>query len=667
MSVAAADIGAGERESGFSLPGRQSLVWCLVAVIVAGVVAPGFEQMTGLVMSWPPDLVIPLKQWLTAFFHWLGNEAGIGPVRVRDITRAISALIAIPLDLTEGVLYRGIPEWRIEPLPWVALVAAVGLLGHWVAGTRLAVFCASATAYLAIFGLWSDAMRTLSIVLVSVPVAAVTGLLLGIWSTRSRRAEAVLGGVFDVMQATPHMAYLAPVVVLFGFGQVPAMMATVIFAMPPMARCVILGIRTVPSDVIEAGRMSGCTPRQLLWKVELPAAHQTLMLGLNQVVMQTLAMAVIASLVGASGLGQKLLFSLQQLYIGKATEQGIAIVLIAVVLDRLTQAYAYRPPQYVDEQRPFWQRHRHLVAFLVVLAVSIAAARFVPFLLKLPEGATITFGTTLDGWVRWFSKNAYPFIQPVRDWITVVLLLPLRNFYLALPWPVVLGAVGYAGWRLGGRRTAALTVALAAAIGLTGFWVPAMMTLYLVTAAAFLCVMIGVPVGVWCARSDAVARVVMGICDTLQTFPSFIYLIPVIMLFKVGDVSNIVAILAYASVPAIRFTNLGIRRIPAVTIEATRAAGCTSLQRLFKVEFPIAMPEIMLGINQTIMMALAMTAITALIGSRDLGQEIYKALPGADTGRGVLAGLSIAFIGIIADRLIGAWATRRKKQLGIAA
>jgi glycine betaine/proline transport system permease protein len=138
------------------------------------------------------------------------------------------------------------------------------------------------------------------------------------------------------------------------------------------------------------------------------------------------------------------------------------------------------------------------------------------------------------------------------------------------------------------------------------------------------------------------------------------------MLFKVGDFSNIIAILAYASVPSVRYTYLGIRRIPAVTIEAAQATGCSRLQRLWKVELPIALPEIMLGINQTILMALAMTAITALIGSRDLGQEIYKALPSADTGRGLLAGLGIAFIGIIADRLIGAWAKRRKRELGIA-
>ncbi|MEC5324203.1 ABC transporter permease [Aurantimonas sp. A3-2-R12] len=205
---------------------------------------------------------------------------------------------------------------------------------------------------------------------------------------------------------------------------------------------------------------------------------------------------------------------------------------------------------------------------------------------------------------------------------------------------------------------------LVLAIVLFGFWVPAVLTVYLVFSAVVICVLIGVPVGIWAARVPRVARATMVICDTLQTFPSFIYLIPVIMLLKVGDLSNIVAILAYATVPAIRYTYLGLKRIPEVTIEAAIANGASPRQRLLKVELPIALPEIMLGLNQTIMMALAMVAITALIGSRDLGQEIYRALPTADTGRGILAGLGIAAIGIIADRLIQAWAERRKKQLG---
>jgi len=658
-------VAASDSRQGLSLDDvwrtHALLLQCLAAVTI-GV---ALSLVWGAALRWPSEWVVPLREWLTQFFAWLGNDAGIGSLKVRDLTRGLSWLLSWPLYWTEAVLYRGADDLGIPPLPWVALVAGVGLLGHWAGGSRLGLFAACCTAYLALFGLWTDAMRTLAIVLVAVPLAAASGLALGIWSTRSKRAEAALAAVFDLMQATPHMAYLAPVVVLFGFGQVPAMLATIIFAMPPMARCTILGIRTVPPDIIESGRMSGCTPAQLLWKVELPAAHQTLMLGLNQVVMQTLAMAVIASLVGASGLGQKLLFSLQQLLVGKATEQGIAIVLIAIVLDRLTQAYAYREPTRHPAGEPFWRRHAHLILFLAIVMASFVAARFWPFLLKLPADMTVSFGSMLDTAVRWFSKNAYEYIQPARDWITVSLLLPLRDFYVWLPWTATFGLVGTLGYHFGGSRLALFTVFLMSIILLTGFWVPAMMTLYLVTAAVVICILIGVPVGIWCSRSDRVARVVLSICDTLQTFPSFIYLIPVIMLFKVGDLSNIIAILAYASVPAVRYTYLGLKRIPAVTLEAAEASGCSKAQRLWKVELPIAMPEIMLGINQTIMMALAMTAITALIGSRDLGQEIYKALPGADTGRGILAGLGIAIIGIIADRLIGGWARRRRAELGM--
>jgi glycine betaine/proline transport system permease protein len=490
--------------------------------------------------------------------------------------------------------------------------------------------------------------------LVTVPLAAILGLAdrhLGHAIAAGR--ESAVTPVFDVMQATPHMAYLGPVVVLFGFGQVPAMLATLGFAMPPMARCTILGIRTVPLDILEAGRMAGCTPRQLLWKVELPAAEKTLLLGLNQVVMQTLAMAVIASLVGASGLGQKLLFSLQQLQIGKATEQGIAITLIAIVLDRMTQAFMQRQPGHRADHLPWFRRHAHLTALGTLVAASVLLALVVPALAVIPKEMTLSYGGPINDAVRWVSKNLFAYIKPVRDTITIWMLLPLRDFYLWLPWPVVIGVLAAIAHHFGGWRLALLPICLFGFMLVAGFWIPLMMTIYLVTSATILCVLIGVPLGIWASRSPIAARVINAVCDTLQTFPSFIYLIPVIMLFQTSDLSNVIAMLAYATVPAIRYTYLGLMRVPVATVEAATASGATAWQRLRKVELPIAFPEILLGINQTIMMALAMVAITALIGSRDLGQEIYKALPGADTGRGLLAGLGIAFIGIVADRLIG--------------
>ena len=631
------------------------LAYALVGFIVVSIV---ISKLVAPLDDWPLEWLIPVRVWVTDFFAWFSAVA-------KPVTRAISWVLALPLNFVEALLFRGVPNWNLPPLPWPAIILGTGLMGHWCGGLRLGIFCGLCALYLAVFGLWPDAMQTLAIVVVTVPLAATIGLLLGVWATRNERVERVLNMTFDVLQATPHMAYLGPVVILFGFGQVPAMLATLGFAVPPMARLTILGIRNVPADILESGKMSGCTPRQLLWKVELPSAQQALLLGLNQVVMQTLAMAVIASLVGASGLGQKLLFSLQQLQVGKAVEQGIAITLIAVVLDQMTQAFMKRQVSHESISLQWHQKHWRLVGFLGGTLAFIILASLVPAITVYPKTMMLSYGGPINDLVRWVSKNLFPFVKPIRDTITIWMLLPMRDFYLWLPWTTVIGGLGIVGWYLGGWRLALIPICFLGFLLLAGFWVPLMLTVYLVTGCTILCILIGVPIGIWCSRSPRVARVVSVTCDLLQTFPSFIYLIPVIMLFQTSDLSNVIAMLFYATVPAIRYTFLGLQRVPQTVIEAAVAAGATPRQRLWKVELPIAFPEILLGINQTIMMALAMVAITALIGSRDLGQEIYKALPSADTGRGLLAGLGIAFIGIIASRLIGGWAAKMKQQLGM--
>jgi len=607
---------------------------------------------------WPETWIVPFRTWLTDGF-------AVFAAVIKPLTRTLSFAMAQPLHLTEILLFRGVRDWGIPPLPWVAVVAGVAILGHWIGGRTLAWFTGLCAFYLVVFGLWSKSMQTLSIVLVTVPLAAIIGLYLGIWAVGNRRIEKVLNTIFDVLQATPHMAYLGPVVVLFGFGQVPAMLATLCFAVPPMARCTILGLSTVPSDIVDAGKMSGCTQRQLLWKVKLPAAQRTLLLGLNQVVMQSLAIVVIASLVGASGLGQMLLFSLQQLQIGKAVEQGVAITLIALVLDRMTRAAMDRKPSRLAPGLNWIQRHQHLTLFLVLTVLSLAFAFVFPAIAVLPKQWALSYGAPINDVVRWISKNLYAYIKPFRDTITIWVLLPIRDTYLWLPWSTVIGTLALVGWFLGGIRLALLPVFLLGFLLVSGFWVPLMLTVYLVTSCTILCILIGLPIGVFASRNERAARIIMTICDTLQTFPSFIYLIPVIMLFQTSDLSNVIAMLFYATVPAVRYTYLGLKRVPETVLEAATACGTTKRQKLWKVELPIAFPEIVLGLNQTIMMALMMVAITAFIGSRDLGQEIYKALPGADTGRGLIAGFGIAFIGIIADRMLGTWANARKKAMGL--
>ena len=638
-------------------------IFWMAAAAVAGIVAYRMRGPRIAAIVVMVTLGVVLVDSLPIVFGSIAKALRVQPIMAPEALIGISQW---PADLLKAMMTKS----KVRYVPWVAIVLGFGILGHWVGGWRLALTSVLCMGYLAVTGLWRESMKTFSLVVVAVPFSALIGLWLGVWVTRSQRAAKIITPIFDLMQATPHLAYLVPVVVMFGAGQVPALIATVIFAMPPMARCTILAIQTVPSDITESGRMSGCTPRQLLWKVQLPASQRTLLLGLNQVIMQTLAMVVICSLVGAQGLGHKLLFSLQQLKLGFATMQGAAIVLMAIVLDRITQAYANRAADYSHlEPKTFVQRHAHALVFLAMVAITILASfyfRDVSMLTKKHLLVNSKDALELDKVIKAYTFAMIDFIRPIRDFITIYMLIPLRDFYHLIPWTVTGGVLAVLSYRMGGWSLTALTSSLLVFVILTvGNWQFAITTFYFVSTALVICVAIGVPLGIWAARSDRVARIVMSGCDILQTFPSFIYLLPAIMLFRVGELAIITAIVPYATVPAIRYTYLGLKRIPAVTLEAAVANGCTPWQKLWKVELPVAVPEIMLGVNQTIMMGLAMTAITALIGGQDLGQEIYRALPTSDAGRGVMAGLGIASLGIIFDRLIGAWADKRKKELGI--
>jgi len=194
-----------------------------------------------------------------------------------------------------------------------------------------------------------------------------------------------------------------------------------------------------------------------------------------------------------------------------------------------------------------------------------------------------------------------------------------------------------------------------------------MITVYLCGVSVLFAACIGIPIGILAASNSRTNRAAQVAIDTLQTLPSFVYLIPVVMLFRVGDFAAMLAVIAYSVAPAIRYTILGIQQVPAHLIEASRAMGCTPNQIRWRVQLPIALPQIMLGINQTIMMALSMLVITALVGTRDLGQEVYIALTKADTGGGIVAGVCVACIAIVADRFISQWSHKKKMKLGLPA
>jgi len=623
---------------------------------------------------YPRESAVPLRYWISDFMRWLINDFDLGLFTFKEVTRSISWLLDWPLAAAYGLLASGfeveVGEDRILELPrlsWVGVVVLVAALGYAVRGTGLAVLVGGCFLYLAIFGQWDSAMVTLSSILIAVPIGVGVGLLVGIVGFRSRRAELAITPVLDLMQTVPVFAYLVPVLFLFGFGPVAAMIATIIYATPPMVRCTMLGLRLVPTEVVEFGRMAGCSQRQLLWKVQIPSARGTLMVGVNQVIMMSLNMVIIASMIGAGGLGFDVLSSLKRLQIGAGVEAGLAITLLAIALDRLSQAFASRPPPEHRESRPpFWRRHPHLTVALIVMVGTTLLGLVVGAFEALPERLRLTTGPFWNDLVSWINVNFFDELDAVKSWLLLNVLIPVKRFLLALPWVAVMAMVALAGYQLGGWRLAALTASLTLFMAVTGNWEKSMTSVYLCGISVFIASLIGVPIGILAAIHDRTHRVVQVVIDTLQTLPSFVYLIPVVMLFRVGDFSAMIAIVAYAVAPAVRYTDHGIRRVRADLVEAARAMGCTRGQILRRVQLPIAMPEIMLGINQTIMMALAMLVITALVGTRDLGQEVYIALTKADTGRGIVAGLCVAFIAITADRLIGAWARRKKQELGIA-
>ncbi|GKX32625.1 MAG: ABC transporter permease [Rhizobiaceae bacterium MnEN-MB40S] len=626
-------------------------------------------------MDTPRAIRLPIKDDISDFMDWLVNSATFGLFTFTQFTRAISWLIEQPYLLVKSMLVTGWVQGfgdnavqLLPPFSWIAVIVTVFAMGYYARNLWLGLFVAACFLYLAIFGQWESAMVTLSSILIAVPIGVAGGLLLGILAYRWRWFNVAISPVLDLMQTVPIFAYLVPILFLFGFGPVAALLATIIYAMPPMVRITTLALKSVPEEIREFGLMAGCTNRQMTWKVLVPAANRSLMVGVNQVIMLSLNMVIIASMIGAGGLGYDVLTSLRRLDIGGGLEAGVAIVVLAIALDRLSQAFADRnPPDHSALPASPVRRHPWITTCLLVALGTGLAGLLLPALQAYPRELWVTTGDFWSKLVEYINVNFFDQIEAVKTFMLVTFLVPVKRFLLGLPWPWVIALLTFAGWQLGRWRLAVMVLLMSLFILVNDLWDKAMVTVYLVGVSVVIASLIGIPIGVWSAQHKRADRIVAAVIDTLQTLPSFVYLIPVVMLFRVGDFSAMIAVVLYALAPAIRYASHGVKTVDPQLIEAGVVSGCTRRQLLWRIRLPLALPEIMLGINQTLMLAISMLVITALVGTRELGQEVYIALTKADTGRGIVAGLSIAFIAIIADRMIAAGAARARKRLGLEA
>jgi glycine betaine/proline transport system permease protein len=621
----------------------------LAAMIVAAMVICHLTLSRSL--SWPASLEWnSLTHYLDNVQTWLSDQ---GDKTHPNILYRILNGISSGLDTMVRWLYDALTK-----LTWVGTTVFSTLLALRFGGRRAAVIMFAAFASFAALGLWDNSMQTLALMLVAVALSLAVGVPLGVLAGRSDRFNAQITPVLDAMQIIPAFAYLMPVVIFFSVGPGAAVITTMIYAVPPAVRITSLGIRAVPANTVEAATALGSTGRQVLWKVQLPLARRMLLLSVNQTILFALSMVVIAGLIDTNGgLGTPVTNGLNS-NPALAILAGTAIVIMAIALDRVTESIADRTDPAKRHLDAAARRRARLATSAAAAGVALAAGLGYVF-----SAGHVYSRWTAQDWLLARVQSVLDYVQkpttflfrditnPVGTFLVAHMLQPLDTFLVETPWFVTLvGLVGIA-YVLSGLRPAVTTALMFALIGFAGEWQDAMDTFSQVLVATAIAVVIGVVLGVWAAESDLVSRITRPINDILQTLPQLVYVIPFVYVFPISYVPGLIASVLYAFPVVVRLVERGVRDVAPPAVEAAGAFGATRLQILLKVKIPLARDAIMLGINQGIIMVLAVVVIAGLVGSGGLGYAVAQGLQRNQFGVGVVASLAILAMGIALDRV----------------
>lgn len=635
-------------------------------IILAIAVTVTLLQYAALLPTWlhriPEAMIPPFATWLDVIFNFVKEDLGL-----LKFTRFLTGGLEVVLDASGNVFY-GKRRWpNLGPMPWTAVAGVAAVIGYYLGGWRLALLGGGTFVWTALIGQWEIAMETMSVLAVAAPMAFVIGLSLGIAAWRYEWVDKVIRPVLSVLQTLPFFTYLLPAVIFFKVGPTAGAVATTIYAIPPMILMTTLGLQKVSPEVVEAGKMSGCSKFQMLRHVYIPSARTEILVGVNQVIMLCLAMVVLTAFIGMPGLGAKLLAMMGSFKLGRSFEIGVTIVLLAVTLDRMSKAWVVKQPVHFEKGTSWVNRHKTLVVAIAVFIGFTLLSMVVPIAGTIGRGQDFSQGKELDNLIKGFL--AIDVVKDVTYGIRYVLnvwiLNPFRDFLLSIPTPAfIMVIVAFAVW-LGGRREGIIAAIFFGLVAMSGWWDRSVITLYSVLAAVAIAMLIGIPVGVMASRSDKWSRRVLLACDTAQTFPSFIYLIPAIMLFGITATAVVGSVLIFAMVPLTRYTIEGLRTVPPEMTEAADMAGATRMQKLVNVQLPLALPTMAVGFNQAIMFAFFMVIIAAFIGTQDLGQELQRTLAGTDLGKNFVLGICVSLMALTFDLVIMKWAADKKRALGL--
>jgi glycine betaine/proline transport system permease protein len=622
--------------------------------------------------------------------------------------------------------YMALENFFVES-PWILIMSLMTLPALAYGGIRLALFCMFTVYFWGAVDMWEVSMQTLALMGLSVILSVILGVILGIFSSQSDRFENFLKPILDTMQVMPAFVYLFPAMFFFGIGGAPAILATLIYAMPPIIRLTNLGIRQVSKETIESAESFGSNKYQLLFKIKIPMALPSIMMGVNQTIMMALALVVLATFIGAEGLGGQVWQAIRKLDVGWAMEGGLCILFMAIMFDRLSSAISKDKETLPNDVEKFYllpqSLQRYPLANLIELPLRIIVkltylifSNIINIFASFFDSSISIFNKSYSGIIKNFMNQRYflfssllifffiyifdayffaigtfpetwtieiqkpienavkamtldpgfiSFAKGLKYFIYLYLLKPLNAFLTQIPWWYTMVVFIIIGYVTVGLRFATITAILLAFIGATGMWMHSMITLSSVLVSVLICFVIGVPLGVLASYNKWYRDIQNVVLDAMQTLPYFCYLIPVLMFFGGNIVSAVIATVIYSVPPIIRLTALGLSQVSGGYSEVSKSFGGTGIQTLNKVKFPLAVPSLVMGFNQTVIMAFAMQIVTPLIGGKGLGLQVFNALQRSDTGRGLSAGLAIVLLAIIIDRITHAWTKKQRQALGL--
>nr|MBA2558891.1 ABC transporter permease subunit [Propionibacteriales bacterium] len=545
-----------------------------------------------------------------------------------------------------------------RPLPqigWFGIVALASWVTFAVAGWRSLLLVVPSFLAFGFLGLWEDSIDTLIITAVAVALCVIVGVPVGIWMAHNKTVSAVVTPVLDVMQTMPSFSYLLPIVIIFSIGSAAAIVVIFIYAAPPVIRITAHGIASVSAATLEATSSLGQTRWQRLKDVELPMAKKTIIVGVNQTTMAALAMAIIAGYIDSPGLGGNVLSALQRNQLGNAAVAGVAIVLMAIMLDRTTSAASERSEKATrsGSANPQWRRLGLVgggVATLVAVWLSNTRRGFNVFPSSPDLGTPIA--NVVDDFADWMLRNLSGFTSSIQVNFTNYFLNPLQDLIANSPWYVSGVMILAIAMVVGGWRALAFSTLCLAGVYYLDLWNDAMVTVTSVLVATVVVMVISVVLGVMMGRSRMADRAIRPLLDAAQTIPAFIYLIPILILFGPNRFTAIIAGVIYAVPTATKLIADGIRGVSPTTVEAAESSGTSRLQMITKVQIPMAKASLVLATNQGLLYVLSMVVLGGMVGAGALGGDIVTGFrQGSFVGRGLAASVTVVLIGIMLDRI----------------